>query len=181
MYWALLSLGPILVGASLWALTMLARESLGLIGDMNEVAEFSLSLLPLMLTGLGFSAMFLTVPNRSVRWKDALVGGFFTAIILEFLRVGIAYYLARFPSYTIIYGAFATIPIFLLWMYVSWLVILLGATVTALLPALRQRRWAQQHYVGAALVVRVLNVWPHAAPSQARHRRPVCRLGAAPG
>lgn len=178
VYWALLSLGPILVGASLWALTMLARESLGLIGDMNEVAEFSLSLLPLMLTGLGFSAMFLTVPNRSVRWKDALVGGFFTAIILEFLRVGIAYYLARFPSYTVIYGAFATIPIFLLWMYVSWLVILLGATVTALLPALRQRRWAQQHYVGAALVdsVRVLNVlWAsRAAPSPGRATEDLC-------
>src|SRR5690606_8219838 len=70
------------------------------------------------------------------------------------------YYLTRFPSYTIIYGAFATIPIFLLWMYMSWLVILLGATITALLPALRQRRWAQQHYVGANFVdsIRVLQL-----------------------
>lgn len=172
VYWALLSLGPILVGASLWALSLLARESLGMIGEMPAVANVSLSILPLLLTGTGFSVMFLTVPNRNVRWKDALAGGFCTAVILEILRVGIAYYLTRFPSYTIIYGAFATIPIFLLWVYISWLVILLGATITALLPALRQRRWAQQHYTGASFVdaVRVLRAlwgtWRSAAPGQ---------------
>ncbi|NYT23618.1 YihY family inner membrane protein [Alcaligenaceae bacterium] len=172
VYWALLSLGPILVGASLWALTVLARESLGLIGEMNAVANISLSFLPLLLTGSGFSALFFTVPNRSIRWKDALIGGFCTAVILEILRVGIAYYLSRFPSYTIIYGAFATIPIFLLWVYLSWLVILLGATVTALLPALRQRRWAQQHYTGAPFVdgIRVLhalwNTWRTHTPGR---------------
>lgn len=159
VYWALLSLGPILVGASLWALSVLARESMGMIGEIPAIPNVLLSLLPLVLTGSGFSALFFTVPNRSVRWKDALIGGFCTAVILEILRVGIAYYLSRFPSYTVIYGTFATIPIFLLWVYLSWLVILLGATVTALLPALRQRRWAQQHYTGAAFVdgVRVLH------------------------
>lgn len=172
VYWALLSLGPILVGASLWALSVLARESLGLIGDIPALGSVALSLLPLLLTGSGFSALFFTVPNRSVRWKDALIGGFCTAVVLEILRVGIAYYLSKFPSYTIIYGAFATIPIFLLWVYLSWLVILLGATVTALLPALRQRRWAQQHYTGASFVdgVRVLhtlwNTWHSHTPGR---------------
>lgn len=172
VYWALLSLGPILVGASLWALTVLARESLGMIGDIPAAANLTLSMLPLVLTGTGFSALFFTVPNRSVRWKDALIGGFCTAVVLEILRVGIAYYLSKFPSYTVIYGTFATIPIFLLWVYMSWMVILLGATITALLPALRQRRWAQQHYVGAAYLdgVRVLHVlwegWRKQTPGQ---------------
>lgn len=172
VYWALLSLGPILIGASLWAISLLAQESLGMIGEMTAVANVSLSLLPLLLTGAGFSVMFLTVPDRNVRWRDALVGGFCTAVILEILRVGIAYYLSRFPSYTVIYGAFATIPIFLLWVYLSWLVILLGATITALLPALRQRRWAQQHYIGAPFVdgVRVLrtlwDTWRSAEPGR---------------
>lgn len=182
VYWALLSLGPILVGASLWALSMVARESMGLVGDIPAVGSVALLVLPLLLTGGGFSALFFTVPNRSVRWKDALVGGFSTAIVLEALRVGIAYYLTRFPSYTIIYGAFATIPIFLLWVYISWLVILLGATVTALLPALRQRRWEQQHYTGASFVdgVRVLHIlwstWQGHAPG--RHVSELCeRLG----
>lgn len=160
VYWALLSLGPILVGASLWAISVLARESMGMISEMPAIANVSLSLLPLVLTGSGFTVLYLTVPNRNVYWKDALAGGACTAVILEVLRVGMAYYLTRFPSYTIIYGAFATIPIFLLWMYLSWLVILLGATITALLPALRQRRWAQQHYTGSPFVdgVRVLHV-----------------------
>ena len=160
VYWALLTLGPILVGASLWALSIVARESMGLLGDAPAPFSMAISALPLLLTGLGFSAMYFMVPNRSVRWRDALIGGFFSAIILEVLRVGIAYYLGRFPSYTIIYGTFATIPIFLLWVYLSWLVILLGATITALLPALRQRRWEQQHYTGAPFVqaVRVLHL-----------------------
>ena len=160
VYWALLSLGPILVGASLWAVSMVARESMGLVGDIPAVGTLALLALPLLLTGTGFSALFFTVPNRAVRWRDALIGGFSTAIVLETLRVGIAYYLTRFPSYTIIYGAFATIPIFLLWVYLSWMVILLGATVTALLPALRQRRWEQQHYTGASFVdgVKVLRI-----------------------
>lgn len=152
VYWALLTLGPILAGASLWALSIVARESMGLMGDLPFVAEISLSLLPLLLTGSGFSALFFMVPNRSVRFKDAVAGGFCTALVLEILRVGIAYYLSKFPSYTIIYGTFATIPIFLLWVYLSWFVILLGATITALLPALRQRRWEQQHHTGASFV-----------------------------
>lgn len=178
VYWALLSLGPILIGASLWALSVLARESLGMIGEVPAVTNIALSLLPLLLTGSGFSALFFTVPNRSVRWKDALIGGFCTAIILEILRVGIAYYLSRFPSYTVIYGTFATIPIFLLWVYLSWMMILLGATVTALLPALRQRRWAQQHYVGASFVdgVRVLRtLWENwHSPTPGRHIGELC-------
>lgn len=172
VYWALLTLGPILVGASLWALSVLARESMGLIGDVPGPLTLAISALPLLLTGLGFSAMYFMVPNRPVRWRDALIGGFFSAIILEILRVGIAYYLTRFPSYTIIYGTFATIPIFLLWVYLSWLVILLGATITALLPALRQRRWEQQHYTGAPFVqaIRVLHLlwraWKQGHPGQ---------------
>src|SRR5690606_4955722 len=173
VYWALLSLGPILAGASVWALSMLARESMGLIGDLPALGTFALSIIPMLLAGCGYSALFFAVPNRTVRWRDAMIGGFCTAIVLETLRVGIAYYLTRFPSYTIIYGAFATIPIFLLWVYISWLVVLLGATVTALLPALRQRRWAQQHYTGAAFVdaVRVLHTlwdtWQSRRPGRA--------------
>src|SRR5690606_19329456 len=81
-------------------------------------------------------------------------------IVLEIMRVGFAFYLARFPSYTVIYGAFATLPIFLLWIYLSWLAILLGATVAAILPDLRLRRWAMQRYPGGRFVnaIRILQV-----------------------
>lgn len=160
VYWAILSLGPILAGGSLWATSVLARESLGHIQELPAIASIALSLIPLIATGLGFTALFVCVPNRRVLWRDALVGGLGTAIVLEIMRTGFAFYLAKFPSYTIIYGAFATLPIFLLWMYLSWLAILLGATVAAILPALKQRRWELQHYPGATFVdaVRVLRL-----------------------
>lgn len=160
VYWAILSLGPILAGGSLWATSVLARESLGQIDELPAIASVALSLVPLIITGLAFTALFVGVPNRRVLWRDALVGGLGTAVVLEIMRVGFAFYLAKFPSYTIIYGAFATLPIFLLWMYMSWLAILLGATVAATLPDLKQRRWELQHYQGALFVdaVRVLRM-----------------------
>ena len=160
VYWAIISLGPILAGGSLWATSMLARESLGHVEELPAIVGFALSFVPLIVTGLGFTALFVGVPNRRVLWRDALVGGMGTAIVLEIMRAGFAYYLTQFPSYTIVYGAFATLPIFLLWIYLSWLAILLGATVAATLPALKQRRWELQHYPGALFVdaIRVLRL-----------------------
>src|SRR5690554_1322795 len=81
VYWALLSLGPILAGASVWALSMLARESMGLIGDLPALGTFALSIIPMLLAGCGYSALFFAVPNRTVRWRDAMIGGFCTAIV----------------------------------------------------------------------------------------------------
>ncbi|SHG72602.1 YihY family inner membrane protein [Pollutimonas bauzanensis] len=160
VYWAIISLGPILAGGSLWATSVLARESLGHVEELPAIFSFALSFVPLLATGLGFTALFVGVPNRRVLWRDALVGGLGTAVVLEIMRSGFAYYLTQFPSYTIIYGAFATLPIFLLWIYLSWLAILLGATVAATLPALKQRRWELQHYPGAVFVdaIRVLRM-----------------------
>ena len=128
VYWAVITLGPVVAGASLWATSFVARESMGLVRDVPEILSMAVSLIPLMLTGLGFAGLFVVVPNRDVLWRDALVGGFVTAIVLEIMKSAFAYYLTRFPTYTIIYGAFATLPIFLLWIYLSWLAVLLGAT-----------------------------------------------------
>ena len=160
VYWAIMSLGPVLIGASLWATSVLARESLGNVNELPALAGFALSFVPLIATALGFTALFIFVPNHKVLWKDAAVGGFGTAIVLEIMRTGFGFYLARFPSYTVIYGAFATLPIFLLWIYLSWLAVLLGATVASILPDLRMRRWAMKHYSGDAFVhaIRVLQV-----------------------
>src|SRR5690606_1649811 len=115
------------------------------------------------------------VPNRKVLWRDALIGGLGTAIVLEIMRTAFAFYLTRFPSYTVIYGAFATLPIFLLWIYMSWLVILVGATVAAILPSIRQRRWALEHYTGDQFIdsLRVLRVlWE----TQANNPCPGCSI-----
>ncbi|WP_322999723.1 YihY family inner membrane protein [Castellaniella sp.] len=152
VYWAIISLGPILMGASLWASSVLARESLGYIGDLPEGLGLLLNLVPLLVSVLGFTALFVFVPNCRVLWRDALAGGLGTAIILALMKAAFTWYLTKFPSYTVIYGAFATLPIFLLWIYLSWLVVLLGATVASLLPALRLRRWALQRHPGAQIV-----------------------------
>jgi membrane protein len=152
VYWAVLTLGPVVAGASLWATSFLARESLGLVRDVPDIVGLAVSFLPLILTGLGFAALFVVVPNRRVYWKDALAGGFGTAIVLELMKSAFAYYLTRFPTYTVIYGAFATLPIFLLWIYLSWLAVLFGATVAASLPMIRVGRWDINREPGAAFI-----------------------------
>src|SRR3546814_8600053 len=107
------------VVCSSYLTSFLARESLGLVRDVPEIVSLAISFVPLILTGLGFAALFVVVPNRHVYWRDALAGGFGTAIVLELMKAAFAYYLTRFPTYTVIYGAFATLPIFLLWIYLS--------------------------------------------------------------
>ena len=162
VYWAVLTLGPVVTGASLWATSYLARESMGLVGDIPGVLGMLISFLPLFVTGIGFTALFVVVPNRRVFWRDALIGGFGAAVVLEAMKYGFAYYLTQFPTYTVIYGAFATLPIFLLWIYLSWFAILLGAVTAASLPLIRLGRWEPNREPGAALidaigVLRLLN------------------------
>ncbi|QEI06990.1 YihY family inner membrane protein [Pigmentiphaga aceris] len=152
VYWAALTLGPVLLGASLWISGFLARESLGLVGDVSPVIGVLLSFLPLVLTGFGFAALFVVVPNRQIPWGDALTGGFTAAAVLELMKAGFAFYVTRFPTYTMLYGAFATLPIFLLWVYLSWLVTLFGATLAASLPMIRIGRWDRSPRAGSAFI-----------------------------
>ena len=152
VYWAIITLGPVVAGASLWATSFVARESLGLVRDVPEAVSVAVSFIPLILTGLGFAALFVMVPNREVLWRDALVGGCVTAIVLEIMKSAFAYYLTRFPTYTVIYGAFATLPIFLLWIYLSWLAVLLGAILASSAPLIRLGRWDINRYPGAPFV-----------------------------
>lgn len=142
VYWAVISVGPILMGASLWTTAYLARESMGLVTQMPALMEGVAYALPFLLTGFGFTVLFLIVPNRSVEWKDAAVGGLLAALLLEIMKRGFAYYIAQFPTYAVIYGAFATVPVFLMWVYLSWLGVLTAALITANLPAIRSGRWS---------------------------------------
>jgi len=163
VYWAVLTLGPILTGASLWATSVMASYSAGYIEQLPLGLSFILTLAPLLASILGFAALFFFVPNCHVRARDALLGGLLTALALAGMRAGFAFYLSQFPSYTIIYGAFATIPIFLLWIYLSWIAVLSGATLAAVLPAIRHRDWQITAYAGNefADTIRVLSVLWH--------------------
>jgi membrane protein len=88
---------------------------------------------------MGFTVLFVVVPNTRVLWRDALLGGLVAALLLYVMKFGFALYVTSFSTYTLIYGAFAAIPVFLLWVYFSWLSVLLGAHVAASLPLLRKQ------------------------------------------
>jgi membrane protein len=132
MYWAVLSLGPLLIGLGLSMTSALVVNSFGKL-NLDQVAEYVLRGLPFLLTWAALAALYILVPNRKVRVSDALVGSFLAGIAFELAKRGFAVYVSRFPTYTLIYGTFATMLIFLVWLYVSWLVVLAGATFTAML------------------------------------------------
>jgi membrane protein len=125
--------------------------SLGLVREMPGAAGALLGLVPIMLTAAAFTLMYYVVPNRPVELKHAIVGGIAAAVMFEAMKHGFALYLGRFPSYTLVYGAFAALPIFLVWIYFSWVVVLLGAVITALLPDLRVVREAREARAGPSL------------------------------
>ena len=152
VYWAVITLGPVLTGASLYATAVLTRESQGLLANTPIFLAIALKLLPLLLGALAFAALFIVVPNTRVNRGDALVGGVISALILETMKVGFAYYVSSFSTYTMIYGAFAALPVFLIWVYLCWLGILIGALVAANLPLLRLGRLDPKVRPGAALM-----------------------------
>jgi membrane protein len=136
MYWAVITLGPVLIGLSLSMTSFAVGASLGWL-QLGFVADAVLAVLPFIFTCAALTLLYAVVPYRHVRLRDALIGGVLAGIAFEIAKRGFAIYLARFPTYTLIYGAFATIPIFLLWLYMSWAVVLAGGTLTAMLPAYR--------------------------------------------
>ncbi len=136
MYWAVITLGPVLIGVSLSMTSFAVGASFGWL-RLGYVADWVLGVLPFVFTCPALTLLYGVVPYRAVKPRDALLGGILAGIVFEVAKRAFAIYLARFPTYTLIYGAFATIPIFLVWLYVSWVVVLAGATRTAMLPAYR--------------------------------------------
>jgi membrane protein len=158
MYWAALTLGPILIGGSLSMTSFAVGASLGWL-QLGGLANAVLGVMPFVFTCVALTLLYMGVPNRAVEARHALIGGIAAGIAFELAKRGFAVYLARFPTYTLIYGAFATIPIFLLWLYLSWVVVLAGATVTAMLPAYRYARARPlpgRDFMDALAVLRVL-------------------------
>ena len=139
IYWALLTVGPLLVGASLSLTSWLVSQSLGLVKDVPLAAEVMLDVVPILLTAAAFTLAYIAIPNRRVLVRDALAGGLLAALAFEGMKHGFALYVTQFPTYRLVYGAFASVPIFLLWIYLSWVVVLFGAVTAAVLPEWRER------------------------------------------
>ena len=131
VYLLMLAIGPPVVGASLWATSYVLSVSAGLIRSVPPSVQFVLTLGPVLLSAAGLAAMFHFVPNTQVRRRDAIVGGLLAGIGLELGKRGFAAYLLKVPTYKAVYGTFAAFPVFLLWVYFSWLVTLAAALVTA--------------------------------------------------
>lgn len=136
VYWAAITLGPLMLAGSLAMTSYIISSSKGLVSGMPGGVKFVLAMLQLGLFGVGIAAMFRFVPNTQVRWAHALVGGFFVALSLEAAQSLLALYIKSVPTYSVVYGAFAALPILLLWIYIAWLVLLLGAVIAAYLPNL---------------------------------------------
>ena len=126
MYWSVLTLWPVLIGSSLSLTSYLIAES-----------SLLLRLIPFAFTWAALTLLYILVPYRHVDVRHAAAGGLLAGIAFELAKRAFALYLANFPTYTLVYGAVATLPIFLLWMYLSWLVVLAGAIFTAMLPGYR--------------------------------------------
>ena len=136
IYWAALTLGPLLSVGSLAISSYLFSLPMMAAAQQSGFSKFGLGLLPAVLETIAFTAAYIAIPNRSVTFRHALAGGALAMFLFEVAKYAIAYYLTR-ASYQQIYGALAVIPIFLLWIWVSWLVVLLGATFAASLAAFR--------------------------------------------
>ena len=160
MYWAVISLGPLLVGASLSATYMGVRHSVSAL-QLDLIADLLLDVVPFAITALGLILLYWLIPARRVEWSHAFVGGVLAAIAFELSKRGFAIYLQRVPTYALIYGAFATIPIFLVWLYLSWLVVLTGAILTAMLPAFRSK--PERHRVPGESLADAVGVLSHLA------------------
>jgi len=140
LYWAALTLGPILVTTGVGVSSWVYAQPLwrGVAG--HGVGGFRLWLLaPFLITWLGLAVLYQVVPNCRVRWRDAITGALVAAVLFEFARKGFAAYVQGIANYREVYGALAAIPIFLIWVYLSWVIVLLGAILAAALHAFEYR------------------------------------------
>lgn len=138
VYWLILTAPPILMGAamSLSGYLFTVAQASGVEAYTGPLVRLAL-LLPPILQIVGLFLLYIFAPNYPVRWRDAMVGGVTAGLVLEILKKGFGLYVIYFPTYQTIYGALATFPIFLLWMYVVWMVVLYGAEMAAALPEWR--------------------------------------------
>ena len=139
VYWAALTLGPLVLGASLSLTSYAISASRGVVSELPGLLGFVLGSLQFSLLAGGVAGLFRFVPNTHVRWAHALAGGLFVALGFELAKRGLGWYVALVPTYSMVYGTFATLPILLLWVYLGWLIVLLGAVIAAYAPSLAMR------------------------------------------
>jgi membrane protein len=130
IYWMVITLGPFLIGSSIIVSSYLAGLATFAEEYTPGLGTFVLKLVPSFAAIGAFLILYMIVPNRPVRAKYALCGALLATVLFELSKKGFALYVTSFPSYEVIYGALAVIPILFIWVYLSWVVVLLGAVFT---------------------------------------------------
>ena len=154
MFWAVLTLAPLLMGA---ALALTAKQSLTGFGmGVSNLPGFETVAIFLFTWG-ALTLIFILVPNREVNWRHAIVGGLVSTILFQLAKKGFVLYVSR-ANYKTVYDSMATIPIFLFWIFISWVVVLFGASLTAALTTFRYRRseWHWPRELELQLLFRLL-------------------------
>lgn len=159
IYWAVLTLGPLFMGASLGLSTYVAAlPVLHTVGIGLSSSETLIKIGIFFMTWAAFTVIFTLVPNRSVNWRHAVIGGLVSVLLFELAKWVFGVYVTQSPTYRTLYGALATIPVFLVWIYVSWVVVLLGASVAAALTTFtyERERWRWPRELEFQLLFRLL-------------------------
>jgi membrane protein len=140
-YAVLLVSAPLLIGVSMSMTTYLVTLSLRFASVPPEAGSILIRAVPATMSAIAFFLLFRIIPHRHVPWRHALVGGAVSAVLFEVAKELFAAYVRYAPAYHLIYGTFALVPIFLIWVYLSWLVVLFGAELTASLEFWEGGRW----------------------------------------
>lgn len=136
IYWAAITLGPVLLGASLALTSYFISASSGLVGSLPAPLRAVIVAFQFLIVAGAMACLYRYIPNTYVKWSHAWAGGVFVAFGIELAKKALSLYLSSVPTYSLIYGAFATLPILLVWIYVAWVVVLMGAVIAAYLPSL---------------------------------------------
>lgn len=180
IYWAAITLGPILMAVSLSTTSYVLSSSRGLVAALPGTLAFVIDAVEFLLLAGALTALYRYVPNTPVHRHHAIAGGVFAAVAIEIAKRLLAWYIGKVPTYSMVYGAFATLPIFLIWIYIAWVVVLLGAVIAAYLPSLLAgpRRRAGGPGWQFQLALEVLQQLHHARAG-ARHGRSASQLAIA--
>jgi membrane protein len=179
LYWSAITLGPLLLGSSLAVTSFVVTASRDVVNVLPGSTRWLLDGFEFLMLTACVSGLYFYVPYTRVRWRHAITAGFLVAGSLEVAKKLMAFYLLEVPTYSMVYGAFAAVPILLVWIYVTWLLVLLGAVLASSLPELGRPVWRKPEGAGwsfrlALEVLAELN----AAKLTDRHGRSVDELAA---
>ena len=141
IYAVLILVGPLLLGLGLWGTSLVVSTSMGWAGEGTRATHGALKVLSVLVLAAGLALAYYKVPGRPVKGRHALLGGALASLGFEVMKNGFTLFITHFSTYTLVYGAFAAFPIFLLWIDLSWAMVLFCAVLTASFPLWRHQAW----------------------------------------